>query len=71
MTAAAPTGSRLQGTAARRRNEGAVKAVLLGAAFVTVLISVGIVLSLIFQAFAPLRPVPSYICPLSMTRPWV
>ena len=52
MTAAAPTGSRLQGTAARRRNEGAVKAVLLGAAFVTVLISVGIVLSLIFQAFA-------------------
>lgn len=50
MTAAAPTGSRLQGTAARRRNETAVKAVLTGAAVVTVLISVGIVLALIFEA---------------------
>ncbi|MEO5884587.1 MAG: phosphate ABC transporter permease subunit PstC [Candidatus Limnocylindrales bacterium] len=52
MTAAAPTGSRLLGTSARRRSEGSVKAMLLGAAILTVLISVLIVLSLIFEAFA-------------------
>ena len=51
MTAAAPAGSRLQGTAARRRNESVIRAILLGASVLSVLISAGIVLSLIFQAF--------------------
>ena len=50
MTAAAPAGSRLQGTAGRRRNEGTIRALLLGASVLSVLISAGIVLSLIFQA---------------------
>jgi phosphate transport system permease protein len=50
MTAAAPAGSRLQGTVARRRNERAIRAVLLGASVLSVLISAGIVLSLIFEA---------------------
>lgn len=51
MTAAAPAGSRLQGTAARRRNESVIRAILLSASVLSVLISAGIVLSLIFQAF--------------------
>ncbi len=42
----------LQGTPARRRNEMAVRAVLVAAAIVSVLISVGIVASLIFEAAA-------------------
>ncbi len=50
MTAAAPAGSRLQGTAARRRNEGLIRALLLGASVLSVLISAGIVLSLVFKA---------------------
>ena len=50
MTAAAPAGSRLQGTAARRRNEGAIRALLIGASLLSVLISAGIVLSLVFEA---------------------
>ena len=50
MTAAAPAGSRLQGTATRRRNEGAIRAILIGASLLSVLISAGIVLSLVFQA---------------------
>lgn len=50
MTAAAPSGSRLRGTPTRRRNEGAVKTMLMGASILSVLISAGIVLSLIFQA---------------------
>jgi phosphate transport system permease protein len=50
MTAAVPAGSRLQGTPARRRNEGTIRALLLGASVLSVLISAGIVLSLIFQA---------------------
>ena len=50
MTAAAPAGSRLQGTVARRRNERAIRAVLLGASVLSVLVSAGIVLSLIFEA---------------------
>lgn len=52
MTAAAPTGSRLQGTTARQRSERAVRTVLLGAAILTVLISIGIVLTLIFEAIS-------------------
>jgi phosphate transport system permease protein len=48
----APTGSRLRGTATRRRNEGAVRAILLGAAVVSIVISAGIVLSLVFEAVA-------------------
>jgi phosphate transport system permease protein len=40
----------LRGTAARRRNEGAIRAVLTAAAVVSILISAGIVLTLIFQA---------------------
>ncbi|HEV8697365.1 MAG TPA: phosphate ABC transporter permease subunit PstC [Candidatus Limnocylindrales bacterium] len=50
MTAAAPTTSRLQGGPQRRRNEGVVKAVLLGASALSIAISAGIVLSLIFEA---------------------
>jgi phosphate transport system permease protein len=42
--------SRLRGSANRRRNEGAIRAILLAAAIVSVLISVGIVLSLVFEA---------------------
>ena len=55
MTAAstaAPEGSRLRGAASRRRNEGVIRMVLLAAAVVSVLISVGIVLSLVFEAIA-------------------
>ncbi len=54
MTAASTPapGSRLRGTANRRRNEGAIRAVLLAAAVVSILISVGIVLSLIFEAIS-------------------
>ena len=51
MTVAAPAGSRLQGTPTRRRNEGMIRAILLGASGLSILVSVGIVLSLIFQAF--------------------
>ncbi len=50
MTVAAPSGSRLRGTPTRRRNEGAVKTSLMAASILSVLISAGIVLSLIFQA---------------------
>ena len=50
MTAAAPTGSRLRGTPSRRRNEATIRAVLLVASILSVLISAGIVLSLIFEA---------------------
>jgi phosphate transport system permease protein len=50
MTAAAPTTSRLQGGPERRRNEGIVKTVLLGASALSIAISAGIVLSLIFEA---------------------
>jgi phosphate transport system permease protein len=54
MTAAsAPvTGSRLRGTARRRRNEGAIRAILFAAAVVSILVSVGIVLSLVFEAIS-------------------
>jgi phosphate transport system permease protein len=47
---AGPAGSRLQGTAARRRNESAIRGVLIGASLLSVLVSVGIILSLVFQA---------------------
>jgi phosphate transport system permease protein len=50
MTVAAPSGSRLRGTPARRRNEGVIGAVLLGASILSILVSAGIVLSLIFEA---------------------
>jgi phosphate transport system permease protein len=40
----------LRGTSARRRNEGAIRAVLTAAAAVSILISAGIVLTLVFQA---------------------
>lgn len=50
MTAAAPAGSRLRGTAARRRNESLIRALLLCASVLSVLISAGIVLSLVFKA---------------------
>ncbi|MEO8438261.1 MAG: phosphate ABC transporter permease subunit PstC [Chloroflexota bacterium] len=54
MTAASTPapGSRLRGTATRRRNEGAIRTLLLAAAVVSILISVGIVLSLIFEAIS-------------------
>ena len=55
MTAAstaAPEGSRLRGAASRRRNEGVIRMVLLAAAVVSILISVGIVLSLVFEAIS-------------------
>jgi len=51
MTVAAPSGSRLRGTAVRRRNEALVQSLLLLASVVSVLVSAGIVLSLIFEAF--------------------
>jgi phosphate transport system permease protein len=50
MTTMTPAVSRLRGTPQRRRNEGIVRAVLLAAAGLSILISVGIVLSLIFEA---------------------
>jgi len=53
MTAAstqAPAGSRLRGTANRRRKEGAIRLILLAAAVVSILVSIGIVLSLVFEA---------------------
>ena len=55
MTAAsttAPAGSRLRGTASRRRNEGVIRGILLAAAIVSILVSVGIVLSLVFEAIS-------------------
>jgi phosphate transport system permease protein len=54
MTAASTpvAGSRLRGTPRRRRNEGLIRAVLFGAALVSILISAAIVLSLIFEAFS-------------------
>ena len=50
MTLAAPCGSRLRGTPTRRRNEGLVRSLLLLASILSVLVSAGIVLSLIFEA---------------------
>jgi phosphate transport system permease protein len=50
MTASTPTMRGLQGTPRRRRNEGLVRAFLLGASILSVLISAGIVLSLVFEA---------------------
>jgi phosphate transport system permease protein len=55
MTAAstpAPAGSRLRGTANRRRNEGAIRLILLAAAVLSILVSIGIVLSLVFEAIS-------------------
>jgi phosphate transport system permease protein len=52
MTAAAPPVRRLVGTAARRRNERTVRVVLTLAAVLSIAISAGIVLSLIFEALA-------------------
>jgi phosphate transport system permease protein len=55
MTAAstqAPAGSRLRGTANRRRKEGAIRLILLAAAVVSILVSIGIVLSLVFEAIS-------------------
>jgi phosphate transport system permease protein len=43
-------GSRLRGSPVRRRNERAIRGVLLAAAIVSILISAGIVLSLVFEA---------------------
>jgi phosphate transport system permease protein len=43
---------RLKGTASRRRNEGVIRAILLGAAVISILISAGIVLTLIFEAIS-------------------
>jgi len=50
MTTMTPAVSRFQGSPRRRRNEALVKTVLLVASGVSVAISVGIVLSLIFEA---------------------
>jgi phosphate transport system permease protein len=50
MTVAAPSGSRLRGTPTRRRNESVIGAILLGASVLSILVSAGIVLSLIFEA---------------------
>jgi phosphate transport system permease protein len=54
MTAASTpaAGSLLRGTARRRRNEGMIRAILFAAAIVSILISIGIVLSLIFEAIS-------------------
>src|SRR3954452_23908952 len=45
-----PPGSRLRGTAVRRRNEGVIRAILFGAAALSIVISAAIVLSLVFEA---------------------
>lgn len=50
MTTMTPVMSRLQGTPSRRRNEGLIRAVLLAASALSIAISAGIVLSLIFEA---------------------
>jgi phosphate transport system permease protein len=47
-----PQGSLLRGTARRRRNEGVIRAILFAAAVVSILVSVGIVLSLVFEAIS-------------------
>jgi phosphate transport system permease protein len=54
MTAASTPaqGSRLRGAPSRRRKEGAIRAILLAAAIVSILVSVGIVLSLVFEAIS-------------------
>ena len=52
MTAATPTIRRLQGAPRRRRNEALVQSVLLAASALSVVISAGIVLSLIFEAIS-------------------
>jgi phosphate transport system permease protein len=52
MTAAAPPVRRLVGTAARRRNERVVRVVLTLAAALSIAISAGIVLSLVFEALS-------------------
>jgi phosphate transport system permease protein len=52
MTAAAPTVRRLQGAPRRRRNEALVQTVLLGASALSIVISAGIVLTLIFEAIS-------------------
>jgi phosphate transport system permease protein len=54
---AAQSSSRLRGTPARRRSEGAIRVVLSAAAGVSVLVSVLIVLSLIFEAIAFVRQI--------------
>ncbi len=48
---ARPPGTRLMGTASRRRNEGIVHAVLTSGALLSMAISIGIVGSLIYEAF--------------------
>jgi phosphate transport system permease protein len=50
MTTMTPTLSRLQGAPRRRRNEALVRAILLAASGLSIAISVGIVLSLVFEA---------------------
>jgi phosphate transport system permease protein len=50
MTTLTATARRLEGSPRRRRNEGLVRALLLAASIVSVAISAGIVLSLIFEA---------------------
>ncbi|MBA2374498.1 MAG: phosphate ABC transporter permease subunit PstC [Chloroflexi bacterium] len=59
MTAAARPVRRspLEGSPARRRTEGTIRTVLLAGSILTVLISVGIVLSLLFQALSFLRQI--------------
>jgi phosphate transport system permease protein len=54
MTAASTpaAGSLLRGTARRRRNEGMIRAILFAAAIVSILVSIGIVLSLVFEAIS-------------------
>ena len=54
MTAASTSapGSRLRGTARRRRNEGVIRAIFMAAAVLSIVISVGIVLSLVFEAIS-------------------
>ena len=56
-TATLPSNSPLRGTSARRRNEGAIRVVLFGAAAISILISILIVLSLIFEAIAFLQQI--------------
>ena len=52
-----PQGGRLRGSSARRRNEGTVRVILFAAAITSIVISVGIVLSLLFEALSFLSQV--------------
>ena len=56
-TATLPADSPLRGTPTRRRNEGVIRAILFGAAAISIATSILIVLSLVFEAIAFMRQI--------------